>query len=432
MPVQLLSGESVSAQDLDLVRKLVLKLGGYAEGLFQFHDFGFDREILRNHISAVYEQLTALRGASDGPFIVLKPPGLPEGAVWDDAGESWNYLQTLRLAAGAIMISRKYQSCMRIENLWKSTTAKILHKCQIGILDDVIDRGDYNYLEAKELHHLVLSSMIDPRFDSNVFMRRLMSTLKQKDVELFEPMTRITKNFNQLYNSAPHGSDFFYQMEILDERIALGEALTMFQKENMLNLETMEKISTGFYAPYDDLAWHEKLGAHISPASRYNFIDMAFCDKLIDISRLSNFMSGWYYYDAAIILMDHVVNIYQDLRNGIANLSLISMREGELQGRETLRNYNPRLSLDDYERHLARIASLASRGIQLVTRDVEDTEMFYPFITLMMPVVVMADWIGSRDDMIHMYLRGIAPAIRKVAHKTQEPVSVQQAIQPAV
>ena len=36
-------------------------------------------------------------------------------------------------------------------------------------------------------------------------------------------------------------------------------------------------------------------------------------------------------------------------------------------------------------------------------------------MTIMMPVVMMADWIGNRDDMIHTFLEAIAPTIRRVA-----------------
>jgi hypothetical protein len=95
------------------------------------------------------------------------------------------------------------------------------------------------------------------------------------------------------------------------------------------------------------------------------------------------------------------------------------MRAKELEGRDTLKGYNPRLTLEEYEKHLDRISALASRGLQVVAKDADDPDLFYPFITIMMPVVVMADWIGNRDDMLHAYLRGIAPAIRRVASMAQ-------------
>jgi cytochrome P450 len=159
----------------------------------------------------------------------------------------------------------------------------------------------------------------------------------------------------------------------------------------------------------------------VSAASRHNLIDMAFTDQSYEIRRMKNFMAGWYYYDAAVILMDHVVSIHHDLRNGIANLSLIAMREKELRDLTSLRNYNPHLTIEDYDGHLRRIADLTSKAIRLATTDVHDETFVYPFMTIMMPVVMMADWIGNRDDMIHTFLEAIAPTIKAVASNGTVP-----------
>jgi hypothetical protein len=285
----------------------------------------------------------------------------------------------------------------------------------IGILDDLIDKGAYSYLEAKDLHHMALSSMVDPDFDETIYVKRLIGMLKQEHVPLFDLMNSITKGFNSLWNRSPHGSDYFYQMEVLDERVALGQALTMFQKEPNFSVVKMRKVAGAFYEPNGDLTWWEKLGAHISATVRYNFIDMAFSDRLYDLKKLDNFITGWYYYDTAIILMDHVTSIHQDLRNGIANLSLVAMRTKELENVTNLRNYNPGLTIEDYDSHLRRIAELTSKALELADKDFHDETLYYPFITIMMPVVMMADWIGKRDDMIHTFLEAIAPAIRLTA-----------------
>ena len=80
-----------------------------------------------------------------------------------------------------------------------------------------------------------------------------------------------------------------------------------------------------------------------------------------------------------------------------------------------MKNYNPHLTIDDYDGHLRRIADLTSKAIRLATTDMHDETLVYPFMTIMMPVVMMADWIGNRDDMIHTFLEAIAPTIRRVA-----------------
>lgn len=422
MTLQPTDPPGINREDLDLLSRTVLRLGGYAEGLFDFHDFGFDKASLKDHITNVHATLRALReNAPVGTGVPLRPPNIPPGAFWEDQGEVWNYLQTLRFAAGATMMSEQYSQHMTSGNLQKAITAKIFRECVIGILDDLIDKGAYSYLEAKDMHHMVLSSMLDPDFDSTSFMKRLVTMLRQEQIPLFDLINNITRGFNLLWNRSPHGADYFYQVEIMDERVALGQALTMFQKEPNFSIARMEKISESFYAPDESMRWWEKLGGHVSAASRHNLIDMAFSDPVYELKRMKNFLAGWYYYDAAVILMDHVVSIHQDLRNGIANLSLIAMRQNELRGLTSLRNYNPHLTIEDYDDHLRRIADLTSNAIRLATIDVQDETLVYPFMTIMMPVVMMADWIGNRDDMIHTFLEAIAPAIKRVAGKSHVP-----------
>src|SRR2546427_157866 len=328
---------------------------------------------------------------------------------------------SIRSRPWATMMTEQWRPYMSPQNLQRALTAQIFHKCQIGILDDLIDKGNYSYLEAKDLHHVVLSSMIDPDFESTTFTKRLVAMLKQEQVPLFDLIDSITRGFNGLWNNSPQGNAYFYQVEVLSDRIALGQALTMFHKESLFSIPKMRKLSEAFYAPSEDLTWWEKLGAHTSAATMYNLIDMAFTNEHFDLKALPNFLTGWYYYDAAIILMDHIVSIYQDLRNGIANLSLIAMREDELSGLTTLKGYNPHLTMDDYDQHLRRIAYLTSKGLEFVDKDFHDESMYYPFITIMMPVVMMADWIGNRDDMIHAFLDSIAPAIKRVAGNGNVP-----------
>jgi len=405
----------INREDLDLLSRTVLRLGGYAEGLFDFHDFGFDKASLKDHITNVHANLKRLRELAPVEGLPLRPPNIPAGAFWEDQGEVWNYLQTLRFAAGATMMSEQYSSHMTTDNLHRAMTAKIFRECIIGILDDLIDKGAYSYLEAKDLHHMVLSSMLDPDLDSTGFMKRLVTMLRQEQIPLFDLINNIVRGFNVLWNNSPHGHDYFYQMEVMDERVALGQALSMFEKEPNFSISRMEKITENFYAPDDAMHWWEKLGGHVSAASRHNLIDMAFTDRSYELRRMKNFLAGWYYYDAAVILMDHVVSVHQDLRNGIANLSLIAMRDKELRELTSLKNYNPHLTIEDYDAHLRRIADLTSKAIHLATADIHDEALVYPFMTIMMPVVMMADWIGNRDDMIHTFLEAIAPTIRRVA-----------------
>src|SRR3989449_9999762 len=173
---------------------------------------------------------------------------------------------------------------------------------------------------------MVLSSMLDPDLDSTAFMKRLVTMLRQEQIPLFDLISNIVRGCNVLWNNSPHGHDYFYQMEIMDERVALGQALSMFEKEPNFSIARMEKITEAFYAPDDSMHWWEKLGGHVSAASRHNLIDMAFTGQPYDIRRMKKFMAGWVYYDAAVILIDHLVSIHHHLRQRDRDLPLIPMR----------------------------------------------------------------------------------------------------------
>jgi hypothetical protein len=94
------------------------------------------------------------------------------------------------------------------------------------------------------------------------------------------------------------------------------------------------------------------------------------------------------------------------------------LREDDLLSRPNLHGYHPELSNDDYEGHLRDIAGLVRTGLRMIVRDFDERDGYYPFLALMMPVVLMADWIGNRDEMIHAYIAEIAPTVRMVAGET--------------
>src|SRR5256712_11223354 len=217
--------------------------------------------------------------------------------------------------------------------------------------------------------------MLDPDFDSTSFTKRLVTMLRQEQIPLFDLINNIVRGFNVLWNNSPHGHDYFYQMEIRDERVALGQALSMFEKEPNFSIARMEKITEAFYAPDDSMHWWEKLGGPVSAASRHNLIDMAFTDHSYELRRMKNFMAGWYYYHAAVILMDHVVSIHHDLPNGIANLSLIAMREKELRDLTSVKNYNPHLTIEDYDGHLRGTHALPSKTLRTATTATHATNL---------------------------------------------------------
>ncbi|MFQ5884104.1 MAG: hypothetical protein ACE5IO_03280 [Thermoplasmata archaeon] len=408
----------ISADDVSYLSDKVVKLGSYAETLLDSYDLGIRPEELAHHIRKTCDNLGLLFDGGSMFPITLKPSAQPNVLLDEEVGDTWDWAQTLRYAAGASMISQRYAKHMSQENLKRSLLAKVLYKCQTGILDDLVDKGRYSYMEARGIYHHVLASMTDLDFDPNAFKKKLIPAMNQNQIHIFDLISTISSSFNRLFIKSPHGVDLFYHMEVLDERVILGQAITMFQKEETLNVGKIRSIAKNFYAPADDIMWHERLAAYVSGGTRYNLIDMSFTDKEFGAEELQHFLVGWYYFDIAVVFLNNIVNIYHDLKDGIANLSLIAMREDEICSIRKLKNYSPTLTIEDYKGHIARIAQLAGRAIAEATKDFEDTENYYPFITIMMPVVMMAEWIGKRDDLICSYLEELSPSLRKVSLKT--------------
>ncbi len=407
----------ISPEDVSYLTNNVLTLGSYAEALLDSFDFGIRAEQLARHIRETRHNLNMLLDGGSLLPITLRPDGQEDFLLEDESTSTWNWSQTLRYAAGATMISQKYAKYMSKENLGKALLAKVLFKCQTGILDDLVDKGRYSYMEAKDIYHHVLASMTDLDFDVNAFKKRLIPKINQSQIHMFDLIAKISSSFNRLYVDSPNGVDLFYQMEVLDERVILGQALTMFQKEETFNVSKIRRIAKKFYSPSDDIKWHERLAAYVSGGTRYNLIDMSFTDKTFDPDEFGHFLEGWFYYDIIVVYLNNVVNVYQDLKDGIANLSLIAMREDDICSVRKLSGYDPMLTKEDYKGHIARLAQIASRAATTVTKDFKDTENYYPFITIMMPVVMMAEWIGKRDDLICSYLEELSPTLRELSTK---------------
>jgi len=406
----------------------VSKLGGYAEGMFDYHDFHFSKTILRDHIDSVGADLLRLRESLHQATVSLRPPTLGKDVVWEEADQNWNYGQTLRSAGGITMISQYYRDRMTPENLRRAMTAKVLHHCQAGLLDDLIDTGRYTFIEAKDLYHHCLSSLIDPGFEINAFRKELALSLNQDQMSVFDLMTSITAAFNQLYQGSPNGNDLFYEMERINDRHVLGQALTMFQKHPNIDLPTLKRVASGLNAPDPSLRWTEKLSPYLSGVPYYNLIDMSFLTERPTPHEIDAMLRTWFYYDLVITMLNHTVGLHKDLRSGIVNLALLSVRESEVLNLKSTQGYNPALTIQDYEDLFARTAEFSNRALKIATAELDDEKLFYPFITIMIPVVLMADWIGNRDDMIHRYLGMIAPSIRVAAEQAlaDAPVAVVQ------
>jgi len=416
----------IGRREIGIVGELALTLGEYAESLLRRFDLGIDRARFRSALLEVCHDLKVVQSTFEASPTGLRFAYVPDSVFDDDPRQPWNGMQDLRFAVGASLLIKNYRKGMSSEAVEQALTAKIAHMCLMGILDDVIDRSDWSYLDAKELYDVVLPATLDADFDPSRYARRVATILRAQP-DLVGPVVALTERISSLWNASPYGRDYTSSMDLLNNRLADGQAVSVFQKTRSFRPRQLERIAASFSSPTNRLRWWERLAAHVSVVTRYNLIDFAFSQLRPDRRAISRFMAGWYYLDAASTLLHHVPNVYPSLRNGISNLSLFGMRETELHDLSSLEGYNPDLTLGEYESHLRDIARLAASGLDILAGEFDLDAGHHALIGVMMPVVLLADWIGTQDRLLDIYFREVAPAIRRAA--VGPPHGVQRAIE---
>ncbi len=373
-------------------------LWGYAERFIKANDFDLTTNEFRS-----FKRDAA---ACFIPLVKSSEPLISQELIYDRITNQkiWNSNQTLKFAVGASLISLGYRRYIDPASLRRSIITKNFINCQMGILDDIIDKGNYNYSEARQLYGHVVSSMNSPDLDCLEFQEELNRILNPNQLGISNLVTSITNGFNKLFLRAPMIGKIMTQMLRMDQRVIDGQALTVLQKDDYLDLKKLKRTSESFFAPEEDLKWHEKLANYISGGARHNLIDIAYTKGEYDLNKIDSLLVSWYFYDVVIALLKNVVNIEADLNNGIYNLSLLDMRNGDVS---SMNKNDPELTLADYERHILRNAEIAKRALAHVNGD-ENDRKFYRLITLMIPIVMMSDWIGTRDELIELFLNNVS------------------------
>jgi hypothetical protein len=141
-------------------------------------------------------------------------------------------------------------------------------------------------------------------------------------------------------------------------------------------------------------------------------LDLCFADRPISGEALAEALAGWFYFDATITLMNHMIDLRRDLDDGIANIFLIARGGEEVLNLRTVRGFEPALTMEDYDAFLSRTAEFAVRSLEHAWRSREDPDLFHAFLAVMAPVVMYTDDAGTREDVLHAYLRMLAPAMR--------------------
>jgi hypothetical protein len=403
----------IDLSDLELMLDYMRKLGGYGLGLFDVMDLGLPRDLYETHLNEAIDNLRSMAGG-ESPAIVLRPKGASDQALVEAPSNLWNFAQTLRFAAATTFLTQYYKHWMYPGVIHRAVTAKVLYRCQTGILDDVVDKGSYSYLEAKQLYDMVFSSMIDTDFDEKRLVQKLVPNLNQDQVDIVELIIKITSWFNTLFLAAPRGTDYVYHIDLFNARHGLSQALSMYTKEEHYDLEKAKRIAKDFPAPASDIQWHDRLANGLAAGTQHNLIDMSFCQRRFKLNKLKDLFKAWWYLDAVAVYLNTSITIYDDLRDGIVNVALIASRENELRSLESIRGYDPALTEEDYDKTFRWIAEMAGRGLKILSRSMPDPGRYFPFMVVMMPFMLMAETIGKGDRAIRNYLEYLRPPVRAI------------------
>lgn len=402
---------------LEMIRDLVHRFGRVAEGLFDYHDFGFPREVIRRHIETIEADLERLR-ASGG----LDNLGLPEGTLAGKVRDIWNSKKNLRYAAGALMISNQFRQRTRPENRLRAGRLKIVYEAFLDTIDDAIDSGDYNFGDALDLMRHCLGALTASSFDEGRFREELFDRLLPEQRCVTDMLTALAVAFRRGFYDSPHGAVLRTELERFQTNWILGEAYTMYQKDPTLDVHGFLAAANHLPAPDDDLEPWERIAGWISHTTADTLLDLCFADTTLSPTAFAAHLAAWFYFDGVVTLINNAMDLSKDLGEGIANIFLIARGGEEARALSRVRGHRPNLSMRDYEAYLARTAEMARRNLEYAARSGEDPDSFYPFLAVMAPVVMFADETGMREDLLHAYLRSLAPILREAIAARPAPI----------
>lgn len=397
--------------DVERIRRLALGLGDYAGALSRRHDFGFPPSEVRKRVRHVTDHLQDMRrrwcGALRTSIDPRNPPESPGGE--GDAPRSRE--KSIGRMAGVAMIAERFRRHTPSEDRDRAFAAEVLFERQQDILDDLVDHGDYTFEQARDLYRHCVPATTEPDFRAEEFRRGLLAVLRPRDHHLAGVLAAMTGALNGLLRASPNGRRVLPRLEWANAGLILGQSATVFQREPTLDLRRLKEVCSRFWAPDPGLTWHERLAVQIAWGLSLSLIDLCFADEPMNDDDLDAHGRAWGYLDAVVTRLEHVANIGKDLRGGIANVALLSMRESEALGRASLRGWSPALTASEYDTQFARTAELCRRGVACAER--EGDGMFFPFLSLMIAVAM----IGRNVGLIQPCLRHLSPAVRDAATK---------------
>ncbi len=402
------TARGVEPDHVEMIRRLVVHFGKSAEGLFDYHDFGFPQQAVRDHISKVEAEIHRI--LENGSEAFLEIPG---NILQAEIRGIWNAKKNLRYAAGALMMS-SLRDDIRPENRLRAIRLKILYEVYVDTIDDLIDTDDYSFSDALDLMRHCLGALTRSRFDRQIFHEELSGRLSPIQRPMTEFLACLGQAVHRSIWESPQGSSLVEELDRFQENWALGEAYTMYQKDPTLDVRAFLTGASRMDAPADDLEPWERIAGWISHTTALSLLDLCYADAPMSSKALEEHLVAWFYFDAVVTLMNNVVDLQKDVEAGIANIFMIATGGAEVRELRTARGFRPAPTTQDYEAFLGRTAELARRCLEHAGRSCNDPDLFYPFLAVMAPVVMFVTEAGLREDVLHAYLRTLAPMMRQV------------------
>jgi hypothetical protein len=325
---------------------------------------------------------------------------------------AWNSKKNLRYASGAILLAERFRADIAPENRIRSFAAKLLYECILDTLDDVIDTESYCFADALDLMRHCIAPITEHAFDPSGFREELRARLAPEQRHLSDLMTAMVEGLQRLLRCSPHGADLANAIEGFHEKWLCGQAYTMYQKDPTVDIRAFVTACERFPGPDADLTGIERLSGWISHTAAVTLLDLCFARELPSPAAMEEHMAAWFYFDATITLLSNVADLPKDLENGIANIFLIAQGGDAVRELRSVRGFRPALTMADYETFFARAAEFSRRALAHGAASYDDPNQFYPFIALMVPVVMMTNESGVREDLLHAYLRSLSGTIR--------------------
>ncbi len=301
--------------------------------------------------------------------------------------------------------------------------AKVLYVYLQDGLDHVLDHGTYSYVDAVRLYGLCLSPLTEPDADFGALDDELQATLRPGQEAAAAPLAFLTRTLHKHIGDSPNAKEMRPYLRWVNERFARAQTASVFQRRSHLNIAAIKRIASAFWAPDPDVSWHERFDAHLSWVTNLSILDLCFARELPSVGELRDHMLAWYYLDAVICRLDHVADLWTDLREGIVNAALLSMGESEPGNAWEPTALATIPSDGDLETFLARTAEFERRGLRFALRSYQDLDHFYPFLAVMIPVIMLSRCEEPRKWMLHRYLRELVPALEDALRRDYHSTS---------